>query len=217
MIRVLAFMRRLPGVTRDAFREHYEQIHVPTALPFLTGTTGYVRHHVREEIHGAPDFDCMTRFDYPDAATVKAVFEQTEGPQADAIRRDERTFMDKPAIVFFPVEEAAGWGAPEPAPTRLLVCVRRPEAEPAAAFRTRFEQRELPVLRTAGGSAGWCRLHWALPGMAEGRGFDLVAQLGNSVAGKIASWARRLEAEGAIVVAARVSVHETPMPGREER
>src|SRR5262245_40330911 len=141
MIRVLAFMRRLPGVTRDAFREHYEQIHVPIALPFLTSTAGYVRHHVREEIHGAPDFDCMTRFDYPDGATVKAVFERTEGPRADAIRRDERTFMDKPAIVFFPVEEAEGWGTPEAAGGRLLVCVRRPEMEEAAAFRARFQQR----------------------------------------------------------------------------
>jgi hypothetical protein len=210
MIRVLAFMRRLPGVTRDAFREHYEAIHVPIALPFLTGTAGYVRHHVREEIHGAPDFDCMTRFDYPDGATVKAVFEQTEGPQADAIRRDERTFMDKPAIVFFPVEEAEGWGTPGPEANRLLVCVRRPEAEEAAAFRARVQAGALPALRSL---AGWCRPQWALGGLEQGRGFDLVAQLGEASAGEVAGWARGLAAKGASVIAARVSVHETPMPG----
>ena len=96
MIRVLAFIRRLPGVSRDAFRTHYEEIHVPIALPLLTGTSGYVRHHVREELYGRADFDCMTRFEYPDPATVRAVFERTEGPQAEAIRHDERGFMDKP-------------------------------------------------------------------------------------------------------------------------
>jgi hypothetical protein len=213
VIRVLAFMRRLPGVTRDAFREHYEQVHVPIAIPFLTGTAGYLRHHVREEIHGTPDFDCMTRFDYPDAASVKAVFEQTEGPQAEVIRRDERTFMDKPAIVFFPVEEAEGWGTPEPGPNRLLVCVRRPGAEQAAAFRARFQQRALPALRAAAGAAGWCRPHWALAGSAQGRAFDLVAQLGEDSAVKIPAWAQSCEVEGAFVVAARVSVHETSMPG----
>ena len=212
MIRVLAFMRRLPGVTRDAFREHYESVHVPIALPFLTGTAGYVRHHVREEIHGSPGFDCMTRFDYPDAATLKAVFEQTEGPQADAIRRDERSFMDKPAIVFFPVEEAEGWGTPGPEANRVLVCVRRPGSEEAADFRARFQERGLPELRTAVGAAGWCRPQWALAALAQGQGFDWVAQLGEASAGEVAAWARRLSGEGVAVIAARVSVHETPMP-----
>jgi hypothetical protein len=212
MIRVLAFMRRLPGVTRDAFREHYETVHVPIALPFLTGTAGYVRHHVREEIHGAPGFDCMTRFDYPDGAALKAVFEQTEGPQAEVIRRDERTFMDKPAIVFFPVEEAEGWGTPGPEASRLLLCVRRPGSEEAAAFRARFQQRALPALRASAGAAGWCRPHWALADLAQGRGFDLVAQLSEASAGEIAAWARGLSAEGVAVIAARISVHETPMP-----
>ena len=202
-------MRRLPGVTRDAFREHYETVHVPIALPFLTGTAGYVRHHVREEIHGASGFDCMTRFDYPDGATVKAVFEQTEGPQADAIRRDERTFMDKPAIVFFPVEEAEGWGTPGPEVNRLLVCVRRPGSEAAADFRVRFQARWLPALRSL---AGWYRPHWALWAPAQGRGFDLVAELGEASAGEVAAWARELSAEAVAVIAARVSVHETPMP-----
>jgi hypothetical protein len=213
MIRVLAFMRRLPGVSRDAFREHYEKIHVPTALPTLGGILAYVRHHVREEILGAPGFDCMTRFDYRDGAAIRSALARIQGPEGEAIHRDERLFMDAPANVFFPAEEAEGWGTPGAGANRLLVCVRRPEAEPAATFRARFQQRALPTLRSAAGAAGWCRPHWALAGLAQGQGFNLVAQLGEAVAGQIAAWARPLEAEGALVVATRVSVHETPMPG----
>jgi len=210
MIRVLAFIRRLPGVSRDAFRSHYEEIHVPIALPFLAGTAGYLRHHVREEILGTPGFDCMTRFDYPDAASVRAVFERTEGPQADAIRRDERTFMDKPAIVFFPVEEVPGWGQPGADAERLLVCARRPRTEQAAGFRARLWDRELPALRAAAGPR-WCRA-WSPPATPE-RGFDAVLEIAAVGSGEIRRWAQALEAEGASLIAVRVSVHETRMPG----
>jgi hypothetical protein len=210
LIRVLAFIRRLPGVSRDAFREHYEKVHVPIALPFLTGTAGYVRHHVREEILGTTGFDCMTRFDYPDPATVQAVFERTEGPQAEAIRRDERTFMDKPAIVFFPVEEMPGWGQPGIGTERLLVCAQRPRTEEAAEFRARLRDRELPALRAAAGPR-WCRA-WSTPAAPE-RGFDAVLEIAAVGSGEIRRWAQALEAEGASLIAARVSVHETRMPG----
>ncbi len=215
MIRVLAFIRRLPGVSRDAFRSHYEEIHVPIALPFLTGTTGYVRHHVREELHGRADFDCMTRFEYPDAAAVRAVFERTEGPQAEAIRGDERSFMDKPAIVFFPVEEAEASGQVQTGTEamRLLVCVRRPEAEPPGSFRARFLDESLPALRAAVLAPRSARPLFALPGAAQSRGFDAVIEIAAVGAGEIARWARALEAEGAQVIATGVSVHETRMPG----
>jgi uncharacterized protein (TIGR02118 family) len=215
MIRVLAFIRRLPGVSRDAFRAHYEEIHVPIALPFLAGTVGYLRQHVREELHGAADFDCMTRFEYPDAAAVRAVFERTEAPQADAIRRDERTFMDKPAIVFFPVEEGLPWEAtpPRAGPAHLVVCVRRPEGEKPARFRARFQETSLPALRAAAEDAGWCRPQFARSGMAQGAGFDAVTEIGAAGPGDLVRWARGLEAEGAGVIAVLVSVHETRMPG----
>ena len=215
MIRVLAFIRRLPGVSRDAFRSHYEGIHVPTALPSLAGISGYLRYHLREEIHGAPDFDCMTRFEYPDAAAARATFERTEGPEGDAIRRDERTFMDKPAIVFFPVEEGPSWEAvtPRARPAHLLVCVKRPQGEDRDRFRARFEAAHLPALRSAVLDAVWCRPQWALTGLAEGASFDAVTELGAAGAGDLPRWARSLEAEGARVIAVRVSVHETRMQG----
>jgi hypothetical protein len=213
VIRVLAFIRRLPGVSRDAFRTHYEEIHVPIALPFLTGTSGYVRYHVREELFGRADFDCMTRFEYPDAAAVKAVFERTEGPQAEAIRRDERSFMDKPAIVFFPVEEAPASERPPAGDALLLVCARRPAAEEASGFRRRLLETHLPALRAAVEAPRGARPQFALPGAAQSRGFDAVIEIAAAGAGEIASWARALEVQGAQVIAASVSVHETRMPG----
>jgi uncharacterized protein (TIGR02118 family) len=213
MIRVLAFIRRLPGVSRDRFRIHYEEIHVPTALPTLGGLLGYLRHHIREDIYGEPGFDCMTRFDYRDAAAIRDALARIQGPEGEAIHRDERLFMDAPANVFFPVEASKGWGKPGAEASPLLVCVRRPPDEEAAAFRARLLERELPALRAAAGGASWCRPEWALPGLGQGKGFDLVAQMGEASRAAIAGWARALEAGNASVVAARVSLHQTPMPG----
>ena len=215
MIRVLAFIRRLPGVSRDAFRSHYEEVHVGMALPSLEGIVRYVRHHLREEIHGAPGFDCMTRFDYRDAAAVRATLARLAGPQGDAIRRDELAFMDAPANVFFAVETApvGGETASCTGSARLLVCVRRPAGEDPARFRARFSDDSLPALRAAALDARWCLPQWALPGVAQGAGFDVVTELGAAGAGEVARWARALEAEGADVIAMRVSVHETRVQG----
>jgi uncharacterized protein (TIGR02118 family) len=214
LIRVLAFIRRRADVSRDAFRCHYEEVHVPTALPTLGGVVHYVRQHIREEIFGAPGFDCMTSFEYRDAAAVRAAFERIEGPQGDAIRRDELRFMDKPANVFFAVEEATAWEA-TPARAeraRLVVCVRRPEGEEPASFRARFSNDGLPALCTAVEDADWCRPQWARPGVAQGIGFDAVTEIGAGGAGELARWASELEAKGAHVIAVRVSLHETRMP-----
>ena len=214
-MRVLAFIVRRPDLTRDVFREHYEQIHVPTALPFLGEIASYVRHHVREELHGAAPFDCMTAFDYRDEAAVQAVLKRIQSPEADGLRRDELTFMDVPKNHFFPVRDASPWrGSPAPeAAASLLACVRRPAEEKFPAFCERFVAEALPALETAVARPSWLRLQFARGGSGPGAAFDAVAQVGAQAPGGLAGWARALEASGAAVIAARVSAHSTPMAG----
>lgn len=211
MIRVHAFMVRLPHVTRDEFRAHYEEIHVPTALPILGGTTRYVRHHVREELHGTPPFDCMTLFEYPDAATVGAVFARVAGPEAAAVHADEDTFMHTPSNFFFPVEEGPLWEAPgEAGHARevALVCLRRPQGEAVAAFRARFAAQALPLLRSALEQPAWLRVAWP---QTPGARYDASVLLGATRVGGLASAARELEQGGAELLAVRVTAHATEM------
>ena len=212
VIRVHAFMVRRSDISRDEFRDHYEQIHVPTALPILGGTTRYVRHHVREEIHGVPPFDCMTLFEYPDAATIGAVFARVAGPEAAAVHADEDTFMDTAANFFFPVEEEGPvWqaaGAPAHAREVALVCARRPQGEDATAFRTRFASDALPRLRAAVDDAAWLRAAWPQPATAR---YGATVLLGAARVAGLEHAARDLEREGAQVIAVRVTAHATDM------
>jgi uncharacterized protein (TIGR02118 family) len=209
MIRVHAFMVRQRGVSRDAFREHYEQIHVPTALPILGGTTRYVRHHVREELHGAPPFDCMTLFEYPDAATVAAVFARVAGPEAAAVHADEDTFMDTASNFFFPVEEGPIWETPYATAAHevALLCARRPQGEDARAFRARFAEA-LPRLRSALDEPVWMRAAWPQPATAR---YDACVLLGAARVAGLARASRELERDGAQLVAVRVTAHSTEM------
>jgi len=210
MIRVHAFMVRLPSVSRDEFREHYEEIHVPTALPILGGTRTYVRHHVREELHGKPPFDCMTLFEYPDAATVAAVFARVAGPEAATVHADEDTFMHVPSNFYFPVEPGPAWqAAPEREAREVaLVCARRARHEDAKRFRERFASSALAQVRSALEDPAWIRTHW--PQTHDAR-YDATLLVGAGRMGGLAQAARELERDGGEVVALRVSVHATEM------
>lgn len=214
MIRVQAFIVRRPDVSRDAFRAHYEEIHVPLALPLLVGTCGYVRHHVREELHGRPPFDVMTVFEYPDAATVAAVFARIEGPEAGAVHADEQSFMHTPANFFFPVEEGPAWQALPARAARdaALVCVRRAPGEERASFRARFAERVLSELRGALEQPCSLRAFWPRTPSAR---FDATLLCGAAGPGALSRTARELERDGCEVIAVRVSSHATPMPAGE--
>ena len=54
MIRTLSLIKRRPDITRDAFREHYETVHAPLALPFMDGLERYVRYHPRRSSSARP-------------------------------------------------------------------------------------------------------------------------------------------------------------------
>jgi len=106
VIRTLALIVRKPGVTRAEFRDHYETIHAPLALPHMQGLTHYLRNHVTETLGGAePSFDVMTEFGYARPEDVEHILGVLQSPEGEAIRRDELTFMDTARNTFFAVGE----------------------------------------------------------------------------------------------------------------
>src|SRR5215470_17646917 len=135
-MKTLALIARRPDTSRDSFRDHYEDVHAPLAVrTLLEGTTRYVRHHLRDELFGRPAFDVVTGFWYRDVAAAVEIMRRTETPAGDAIRRDELTFMDKPANTFFAVTEHVVRGAEDRgAGFAAVALVRRPAGQDFADF-----------------------------------------------------------------------------------
>jgi uncharacterized protein (TIGR02118 family) len=213
-MKTLALIARRPDTSRDSFREHYEDVHAPLAVrTILDGTTRYVRHHLREELHGHPAFDVVSAFWYRDAAAAIGVQRRLSTPEGEAILRDELTFMDKPANAFFPVTEHLVHGAEDRAAAlRLVALVRRPAGDDAARFVAAYEAQHVPRLLGAARAPAWCLQNRALRAGPGDPAFDAVTQLHAAADAGLAGWARQLAATGAMVVLATASEHESALP-----
>jgi uncharacterized protein (TIGR02118 family) len=117
MIRSLALIVRRPDLTRRNFRDHYEDVHAPLALPYMRGLKHYLRNHVAEELNGIePGFDVMTEFSYERAEDVAHIVNLLQSPEGEPILRDELTFMDKARNTFFAIGAPVLVADSEPVP-----------------------------------------------------------------------------------------------------
>lgn len=212
-MKTLALIARRPDIDRAEFRDHYEEIHAPLAVrTLLEGTKRYVRHHLREELVGRAAFDVVTGFWYRDAAAAVAIMRRTETPAGEAIRRDELTFMDKPANTFFAVTERVVHGGEDRnAGLAAVALVRRPSGAELAPFVEAYERDSVPALLDAVRAPAWCLQNRALPFGADEPAFDVVTQVHAAGDAGLASWAQGIVATGASVVLATVSEHESDL------
>jgi hypothetical protein len=213
-MKTLALIARRRDISRDEFRDHYEQIHAPLAVrTLLEGTTRYVRNHLREELHGRAAFDVVTAFWYRDTAAAIEVMRRTETPVGEPVREDELTFMDKPANTFFAVTEHVALGEEDPrAALRAVALVRRPAGADAREFLVSYEKEQLPMLLDAARAPTWCLLNRAIRAGASEPAFDAVTQIHAAGDAGLARWASALAATGAAALVATVSEHESALP-----
>jgi uncharacterized protein (TIGR02118 family) len=213
-LKTLALIKRRPDITRDAFREHYEQVHAPLAIEtVMAGTKRYVRNHLRDVLHGEPRFDVVSAFWYQSAESALSILERLTAPVGEAILRDERTFMDKPANGFFAVVEQHEEGDERAEATlRVVVLAAAPGGVDAEPFAAEFEERYLGPLRDAVRDGSWCLHHRVVPVNRDRPDYDVVTQIHAGSDAGLVEWARKLAGTGARVVVATVSEHESELP-----
>jgi uncharacterized protein (TIGR02118 family) len=106
MIKTISFLKRKPGISREEFRKHYEEVHAPLAVKYLTGLKRDVRNHVLPTPgQPEPDFDCITEFWYEDMEAVQRVQEFLQTDEAKIINDDQDLFIDGSQIRYVSVEE----------------------------------------------------------------------------------------------------------------
>ena len=210
MIRTLSLIKRRPDITRDAFRDHYETVHAPLALPYMEGLERYVRYHLEAELLGEVGFDVISAFWYRDAESTAKLMEILASDEGKPILEDELTFMDKPANRFFPVSERLLVDGEE-GDVHDWVLVRKPEALDRSEASKVLVRDHLPGLLKACDGLRFALLRDAFPVAGGEIPHNAVLQVGSDGVVGLDAWAAKLEDEGWGVAAVRTRRHETSL------
>jgi hypothetical protein len=106
---------RRPDLSREAFRSHYEGVHVPLGLTFIEHFRWrrYRRNHVLSS-HGVPiGFDCYAEFWVDDDEDDSALTEFVQSPEFQVLNEDDARFLDVRQRVSFDARETTLAGSPE--------------------------------------------------------------------------------------------------------
>ena len=214
MIKTISLIKRRPDISRDAFREHYETVHAPLALPFMTGLSRYVRYHITDEIVGDVGFDVLSAFWYQDPESVAKLMETLQGEAGKPILEDELTFMDKPANRFFPVSERMLIPGEE-GDAQIWVLVRKPEGLSRYDASQRLADQSFPDLFARVEQVEFALLRDAFPVDGGPLPYNAVLQFragaDSAASARVEAWSIGMVDAGFEVVAVETKRHETDL------
>ncbi len=112
MIKVVTLLTRKPGMSREAFIEHYETHHRKIGEKYLSGfAVKYQRRYLqsagfRGQEGDAPPFDVLMEIWYPDQDALNGAMAvlSTDDAQAEIVADEERLF-NRDLIRSYTVEE----------------------------------------------------------------------------------------------------------------
>jgi|SRR5579863_2091860 len=115
MIKLMAFVSRLPHVDREAFKAYYETRHAPLILGLIPSICGYERNYPDMSKYRPPEgktlddvlgFDAVTVIRFADRDGLDAFKRAMRDPEiARIIREDEANFLDNSKSRLFVVDE----------------------------------------------------------------------------------------------------------------
>ena len=112
MIKVVTLLTRKPGMSREAFIEHYETHHRKIGEKYLSGfAVKYQRRYlaVADAANHAPNelpFDVLMEIWYPDQVALNGAMAVLSTDEAQAeIAADEKRLFDRDLIRSYTVEE----------------------------------------------------------------------------------------------------------------
>jgi uncharacterized protein (TIGR02118 family) len=108
MIKLTMLIRRKNGMTREQFRDYYENNHIPLAEAHTPYLVSYKRNFIVDQFAGVDQFDCITEFWFD----VEGDYAQMRGklfpPNVmQMMAEDEANFIDRSKSQLFLIEENA--------------------------------------------------------------------------------------------------------------
>jgi hypothetical protein len=106
MIKVMLFVSRKDGLSRQEFREYYETGHAVLAASKMDKCVKYVRNFVDEEITGPIGFDVVTEFWFDvEGSWAEGIVGMTDDATRLVLEADEAKFMDRASMRVITVYE----------------------------------------------------------------------------------------------------------------
>lgn len=112
MIKLVALLKRKPGMSREDFIAYYEMRHAPLAMQLTSMGHDYRRNYPRtvrvegREVDAAPEYDVITEVWFHDQRAYEAFAASMRTPQVRAqIVADEEQFLDRASSCIFIVDE----------------------------------------------------------------------------------------------------------------
>ena len=110
--KILLLMKRKPGMSMEAFRDYYENHHVPLALKYPAANTRYIRRYLVPQPHAESGtneelpYDVITELWFDDEEIYKGTVEYlANNVMSDEIVNDELNLFDRPTMRIATVEE----------------------------------------------------------------------------------------------------------------
>jgi len=135
----ISLKTRRPDLSRTAFRDYYENRHVPLGLSFIGhfGWLRYVRNHIVSSEGALVSFDCFTEFWVDDDSDDDALYRFLRSPDFRRLDEDDRQFLDISRRMSFEVRETVlRHATPVPATLWKKVLIWKQVTNPREAAET---------------------------------------------------------------------------------
>lgn len=144
MVKMVIFFKRRPGMTVEAFQDHWSTVHAGI-IARLPGIRRYVQNHVLPGSYrkSEPAFDAVAESSFDDTQAMKSL---AGSPEYAAVLADEPNFIDRSSMQSIITDEHVIKDMPAPADgIKSITLLTRKAGMPIDAFRAYWRDVHGPL------------------------------------------------------------------------